>query len=78
MQMSVRQFLCRCRFAEVDSSAVDGDERGRIEELCGCDSSVISWVRHNNSAQRFEWGEGVKGRGVREEYSDIVESSGLK
>ena len=50
MQMSVRQFLCRCRFAEVDSSAVVGDERGRMEKLCGCDSQVIGWVRHNNAA----------------------------
>lgn len=48
--MSIRQFLRRCRFTEVDSSVVDGDERSRMKELCGCDSRVICWVRHNNAA----------------------------
>ncbi len=48
--MSIRQFLRRCRFAEVDPSVVDGDERSCMKELRGCDSRVIGWVRDNNAA----------------------------
>lgn len=48
--MSIRQFLRRCRFAEVDPSVVDGDERSCMKELRGCDSRVIGWVRNNNAA----------------------------